>query len=63
MFACVCSSSEKLLGVSQRVATARLFLAMVACYPSLSVVLVWLFTADDDRMAGPIDLHDPGVDR
>ena len=51
------------MGVSQRVATARLFLAMVACYPSLSVVLVWLFTADDDRMAGPIDLHDPGVDR
>ena len=51
------------MGVSQHVATARLFLAMVACYLSLSVVLVWLFTADDDRMAGPIDLHDPGVDR
>ena len=52
-----------LLGVSQRVVIARLLLAMVTCYLGLSVVLVWLFAADDGTMAGLIDLHDLGVDR
>ena len=44
-------------------ATAGLLLAMATCYLGLSVVLVWLLAADDARMAGPIDLHDLGVDR
>ena len=54
---------EKPLGVIQCVATAWLFLAMVTCHVGLSVALVWLFAAFDSRMAGTVDLHDPGVDR
>ena len=44
-------------------ATACLFLAMVTWFLGLSIVLVWLFAADDARMAGTVDLHYLGVDR
>ena len=49
--------------MSQCEAIACLFLAMVTWFLGLSIVLVWLFAADDARMAGTVDLHYLGVDR